>query len=459
MPASTSDNIPLFRSLFKGREDVFAIRWEKGTKSGYMPAYFYDPYRYKAHVLKGGTFQNFAEKSHLPLTDEQVARHLSGKQYMGLYPLLSDNTSWFIAADFDKENWIDECRNFLKICESKNIPAYLERSRSGKGGHVWIFFEQPFPASKSRKIMHSLLMEAGIISEFDKNSSFDRLFPNQNMLSGKGLGNLIALPLHKPTLDQGNSCFIDPETWLPFEDQWSFLASIKKISKNVLDEIFKTAFHQENSYKTESHDDNSRKGILTISLNNNLQLDRKNISLPLTNYLKEELNFTNAAFIIKKKIGKNTFGTERYFKLIEERVNEILIPKGFAGKLIRFCREKNIAIDFKDQRKKNERISFQFNAALREHQEIAVTATSKKDMGVIVAPPAAGKTIIALKIIADKQQPALIVVHRKQLMEQWMERIQTFLGISKNEIGKLDRVNQRLEKKLQLLPFKRWQKN
>jgi superfamily II DNA or RNA helicase len=447
MSANNSDNIPLFHSLFKGREDVFAIRWEKGAKSGYMPAYFYDPYRYKAHVLKGGTFQNFAEKSYLPLTDEQIAKHLGGKQQIGLYPLLPDNTSWFIAADFDKENWAEECRNFLKVCEDKNIPAYLERSRSGKGGHVWIFFEQPYPASKSRKIILSLLMEADIISEFDKNSSFDRLFPNQDMLSGKGLGNLIALPLHKPTLEQGNSCFVDLETLQHFEDQWSFLASIKKISKNALDEIFKTVFQEEASYKTVS-DDNSKKGILTISLNNNLQLDRKNIPLPLINYLKEELNFTNAAFIIKKKIGKNTFGTERYFKLIEERVDEILIPKGFAGKLIRFCREKNIAVDFKDQRKKNESIPFQFNATLREHQEVAVAAASKKDMGVIVAPPGSGKTIIALKIIANKQQPALIVVHRKQLMEQWMERIQTFLGISKNEIGKIGQGKSKIGKKL-----------
>lgn len=300
-----SDNIPLFRSLFKGRQDVFAIRWEKGTKSGYMPAYFYDPYRYKTHVLKGGTFQNFTEKSYLSLTDEQIAKHLSGKQHIGLYPLLPDNTSWFIAADFDKESWAEECRNFLKVCGDKNIPAYLERSRSGKGGHVWIFFEQPYPASKSRKIMLSLLVEAGIISEFDKNSSFDRLFPNQDMLSGKGLGNLIALPLHKPTLDQGNSCFVNPATLVPCDDQWSFLASVKKIGKNALDEIFKTIFHQE-TYNNVSDDDN-RKGVLTISLNNNLQLARKNIPLLLINYLKEELNFANSAFIIKKKIGKNTF--------------------------------------------------------------------------------------------------------------------------------------------------------
>ncbi len=175
-------NITLFRSLFKGREDVFAFRWEKGAKSGYMPAYFYDPYLYRVHKIKGGTFQNYNDKAYLPLTDEQLAKHLTGTQLIGLYPLLQDNTSWFIAADFDKQNWADECRNFIRLCNTKGITASLERSRSGKGSHVWIFFEQPYPAIKSRNIMLALLNDSGIISAFDKNSSFDRLFPNQDTL-------------------------------------------------------------------------------------------------------------------------------------------------------------------------------------------------------------------------------------------------------------------------------------
>lgn len=169
----------LFRSLFKGREDVFAVHWEKGGKSGYMPAYFYDPYRYRAHKIKGGTFQNYTDKTYLPLTDEQLLKHLNGTQLIGMYPLLQDNTSWFIAADFDKQSWAEECKNFIQLCSNKGIPAYLERSRSGKGGHVWIFFEQSYLAIKSRKIVLSLLTELGIVSAYDKNSSFDRLFPNQ----------------------------------------------------------------------------------------------------------------------------------------------------------------------------------------------------------------------------------------------------------------------------------------
>ena len=143
------EHINLFRSLFKGREDVFAVRWEKGNKSGYMPAYFYDSYRFRAHKMNGGTFQNFTEKSYLKLTDEQILKHLEGFRHIGIYPLLQDNTTWFLAADFDKANWQKEAVTFLNACKEKEIPAYLERSRSGNGGHVWVFFDKPYPAVKA----------------------------------------------------------------------------------------------------------------------------------------------------------------------------------------------------------------------------------------------------------------------------------------------------------------------
>jgi hypothetical protein len=231
-------NVDVFKSLFKGREDVFAVRWEKGNKSGYMPAYFYDPYRLRVHKMNGGTFQNFSEKSYLQLTDEQIQKHLNGFHQIGVYPLLQDNTSWFLAADFDKANWQDEAIAFLNACKEKQIPAYLERSRSGNGGHVWVFFDKPYPAIRSRKIFISILEDSGAFSMFDKSSSFDRLFPNQDFLSGKGFGNLIALPLFKPNIEKGNSCFVKPETFEAFTDQWNFLQHIKRVPTNYLDKVY-----------------------------------------------------------------------------------------------------------------------------------------------------------------------------------------------------------------------------
>ncbi len=431
----TIENIQLFKSVFAGREDVFAVRWEKGSKSGYMPAYFYDPYRYRAHKMNGGTFQNFADKEYLPFTESEIEKHLNGDQHIGVYPLLKDNTSWFIVADFDKVEWIDDCKKFINACNEKRIPAYLERSRSGKGGHVWIFFEQPYPAIKSRKIFILLLEQTGVFSLFDKSSSFDRMFPNQDFLSGKGFGNLIALPLYKKTFEQGNSCFIDIESLEPIPNQWDFIKNIQRISTIKLDELYQIHNAEQNISASVIPKLGNEK--LTIILKNVVKINRNAISIPLINFLKEELNFLNTEFLIKKRMGKNAFGTERYFKLVEETENEVIIPRGFIGRIIRFCRESNIEYDFKDERKKLKEVSFLFNAQLREHQQIVIGTIAKKDLGVIVAPPGSGKTIVGLKIIAGKKQSALIITHRKQIADQWIERIETFLGIPKNEIGKI----------------------
>ncbi|MCB0531997.1 MAG: DEAD/DEAH box helicase [Saprospiraceae bacterium] len=427
-------NIKIFRSYFKGRTDVFATRWEKGAKSGYMPAYEFDPYLYRRHKMGGGTFQNFNAKNYLSFTDEQIAKHLNGAHQAGIYPLLPDNNSWFLAADFDGNNWPEECRAFLKICANNDIPAYLERSRSGNGGHVWIFFEQPYPAIRSRKIFIQLLEQAGVFSIFDKGSSFDRLFPNQDLLSGKGLGNLIALPLYKPSLDKGNSCFIDPSTLNPFDDQWAFLKNIQRISTGKLDILFRSL---QNISSVSPKRSPVVPGKIPIVLDNEVRISRSILPTLLINFLKEEFNFANSAFIIQKKTGKSTWGTDRFFNCIRETESEVIVPRGGVGKIIRFCREQKIDYVFRDARKKLPAVTFFSNIYLRAHQQPAVDAASKKDLGVLVAPPGSGKTVIGLKIIADKQQPALIIVHRKQLVLQWEERIQGFLGLPKNEIGQI----------------------
>ncbi|MFA5044406.1 MAG: DEAD/DEAH box helicase family protein [Paludibacter sp.] len=453
MNENQTQQIQLFKSVFRGREDVFAVRWENGKKSGYMPAYTYDPYLYRAHKMRGGTFQNYPDKTYLPLSEKEFEKHLRGEQLVGIYPLLPDNTSWFIAADFDDDNWLDECKIFLKVCDENEIRAYLERSRSGQGGHIWIFFEQSYPAIRSRKIILSLLEKSGIFSVFDKSSSFDRLFPNQDFLSGKGLGNLIALPLYKKTVEQGNSCFLDIDTFQPVQDQFEFLKNINRITVEKLDELYQlistsTIFASSNPLTANTTPPATISTKLTISLNNVVSINRNGLSASLINFLKEELNFANTEYIIKTKAGKNTFETDRYFKFVEETENEVIVPRGFIGKLIRFCQANNIEYSFNDLRKKLNSLEFQFNAQLREHQQSAIETVAKKDFGVIVAPPGSGKTIVGLKIISDRSQPALIIVHRKQLVEQWIERIETFLGIPKHEIGRIGQGKSKVGKKI-----------
>jgi len=442
------EKIIVFKSLFRGRDDVFAVRWSNGNKSGYMPAYYYDPYMFRLHRMRGGTFQNYSDKSFLPYSDEQIAKHLKGEQLVGIYPLLKDNTSCFIAADFDDEGWENECKVVIKACSDSNIPACLERSRSGNGGHIWIFFEQPYPAIKSRKIIISLLQKAGVFSVFDKNSSFDRLFPNQDFLSGKGFGNLIALPFSKPSLELGNSCFIDPETLIPFVNQWEYLEGIKKITIEALDALFHQMTSTLNVAPYHFDSDHGATGKLLITLSNSVNINRRNLPLPLISYLKEELNFLNTEYVIKKKMGKCGWGTERYFRFIDETAEDVIIPRGSIGKLLRYCKENKIEYELLDQRQKMDPVLFKQEIQLREYQKTAFNVTAKKDFGVIVAPPGTGKTVIALKIIAEKQQPALIIVHRKQLADQWAERIQTFLGIPGNEIGRIGQGKSKTGKKI-----------
>ncbi|MHB9140491.1 MAG: TOTE conflict system archaeo-eukaryotic primase domain-containing protein [Paludibacter sp.] len=456
MNENQTQQIQLFKSAFKGREDVFAVRWENGKKSGYMPSYSYDPYLYRAHKMRSGTFQNYTDKTYLPLSDKEIEKHLNGEQLVGIYPLLPDNTSWFIAADFDDDNWLEECKTFLRVCHENKIPAYLERSRSGQGGHIWIFFEQSYPAIRSRKIILSLLEKSGIFSVFDKSSSFDRLFPNQDFLSGKGLGNLIALPLYKKTLEQGNSCFLDAETFQPILDQFEFLKNIHRITIAKLDELYRSIstannFDSNNQITANTTPPTTACNKLTITLNNVVRINRNGLSTSLINFLKEELNFANTEYFIKTKAGKNTFETERYFKFVEENENEVIVPRGFIGKLIRFCQVNNFEYSFNDTRKNLDSVDFQFNAQLREHQQIAIETVAKKDFGVIVAPPGSGKTIVGLKIISDRKQPSLIIVHRKQLVEQWIERIETFLGIPKHEIGRIGQGKSKVGKKITIV--------
>ena len=409
----------------------------------YFPSYDLDWEEYKRHKAAGGTLDNFAAKSPTPLNDNRLVRHLEGKDTIGIYPLLQDNTSWFIAADFDqsgsgKKTWIEECQNFIAGCEKYQLPVYLERSRSGQGGHIWLFFEHPYPATKSRQLFLTLLTSSGIISPFDKNSNFDRLFPNQASHSGKGYGNLIALPLQKMALEKANTCFIDPKTLEPYPNQWAFLQEVQKVSPEKLDEVLDKISTFPDPIWNPPTLLTSPAGKIHITLTNQITIPRHELIPPLIGYLRENLNFLNVDYLIKQKSGRSTYNTEPYFRTLNEKDGFVFLPRGFAGKLIKHCNEHSISYQFEDKRVKLEPVQFKSTISLDEYQRKAVEATNTKDFGVIVAPPGAGKTIIGLHMIAERQQPTLIIVHRKQLFDQWIERIQSFLGIPKFRIGKIE---------------------
>lgn len=429
----SAHHISLFRSVFKGRDDAFAIRWQRGNKSGYVPAYIFDPELLKLHKRNGGTFQNYPNKQLQRLKDKDIREHLEGHKHIGVYPLLADNTSWFIAADFDGSKADNELPEVMQLCDKYDLPVYIERSQSGKGVHVWMFFEQPYPAYQSRSIFTHILKQAGVKSDFDKNSGFDRLFPSQNTHTGKGLGSLIALPLQKNAMEKGTCCFLKTTTFEPYSDQWESLSNIRRASVDHLNKVLGRL--EGKSESVGSTIQIEEVSSLRIVLERKLLISRKGMSGELADYLKNELQFLSSEYLIKQKVGKNPWPSRPYYNLIEEDEEYLIVPKGTIGRVIRFCRNNKIEYEFIDKREHHTPLQFDFKAVIRPHQEPAVEAARSKDMGIITASPGSGKTVIALKIIQEKQQPALIIVHRKQLVEQWIERIEMFLGLPQKKIG------------------------
>ena len=429
--------INIYKSLFRGRNDIYAERWEKEGRSGYMPAYKVDWSEWKNHTARGGTFEDYHKKERKPFDIYAIESHITGKKTYGIYPLMEDNTSYFIAVDFDKENWDETILKLYRTCEKYRVHAYIERSRSGNGGHLWVFFEDAFPAEQSRKIMFEMLRHSGIISQFEKEPSFDRLFPNQDYHSGKGMGNLIALPLNGKSIEHGNTCFLNPDTFTPYENQWAFLESIEKVPTTILRALYEEFFNIAPEDALISSPSVFYGHDLEIIIRNQVYLKRKQLNRKLIAFLREQLNFYSSEYIARKKLGKSTFNIEKFFKLIEESDDEIMIPRGFSFPLVQFCKKEGIPFQIVDRRSKKPSIDFESEIELQPHQETALERTREKDCGVIVSPPGSGKTIIGLEIIAEKRQPALIIVHRKQLFDQWIQRIQDFLKIPKNKIGQI----------------------
>ena len=442
------DHMNLFKSFFRGRQDIYAIRWEKDGKSGYMPAYNVDWTDYRKHRSAGGSFKDYSKKEYRAFTDDVLMMHLQGIETIGIYPLLEDNSSYFIAADFDDRNWAESILKLHSVCSKHEIASYVERSRSGNGGHLWIFFEESLPAEKTRKLMYELLREATIISPFAKEPSFDRLFPNQDYHSGKGPGNLIALPVNGKALKTFNSAFLNPADLQPYDNQFEIIKSFRKLPVDQFRAIYQEIFNEKVDVFFQSSFDRSASPIIEIQISGQIYLKRLHLNRKLTEFIRENLNFLNSDYLVKKNMGKSTFNLEKYFRLIEETPDEIILPRVFVANLIFFCGKENIPFKIVDNRKKLDPVDFESNIELRPEQKAAIEKTLGKDFGVIVSPPGSGKTVIGLEIIAQKRQPALIIVHRKQLFDQWMDRIQSFLKIPKKEIGQIGNQKVKIGKKI-----------
>jgi superfamily II DNA or RNA helicase len=440
---TSQEKIILYRTLFRGRSDVYSRRWEKSDRSGRMPAYSFDWNEFNTHRAKGGTIKDFENKKLLSFTDEILLNHLLGKETIGIYPILKDNSSYFVVADFDKADWKNDSNKFIKECEKIKLKAYLEISRSGNGAHVWIFFEENYPCWKSRAILLELIRKVFNYSEFNKEVSFNRLFPNQDTITDDGFGNLIALPLQGERVKNNASVFCDSDTFIPYYDQWEFLKIIYKHTTLELENIYEKVFVQKNNVSAELNS-----SYVHFVVDGSIKIKKYELSSKIISFIKEELNIFNKEYMIKKRLGKSVFKTEKYFNLIQDNKDEILLPRGFLEKLTAYFKIEKIVYKIKKEYKKHKAVKFKSGIKLHNEQKKILLKIRNKTNGIIVSPPESGKTIIALELIANLKLPTLILVNRNQLLSQWIERTEQFLDIPKIQIGVISGTKKKLGKQV-----------
>lgn len=463
--SSTQAKIALFRSLFRGRDDVYARRFEnrKTGRAGYAPACANEwvPGICEKPRIKCAQCPH---RRFYTVTDDVIRWHLSGQDasgrafVAGIYPMLLDETCFFLAADFDKSAWKQDAAAYLETCQSLNVPAALERSRSGNGGHVWIFFEQAIPAGLARKLGAHLLTETMERRPEIGLDSYDRFFPNQDTLPHGGFGNLIALPLQKHARDSGNSLFLDA-TFAPHADQWAFLSALRKPSRDDVEKIVRDAEEKDRIVGVRlglvDEDDPtpwtllpSRRPAklaavgpvpakLELVLANEIYIAKDELSPGLSNRLIRLAAFQNSEFYKAQAMRLPTYGKPRIITCAEDHGQHIGLPRGCMDDVLRLLTDLKIKAGIRDERKAGTPVELTFLGQLKPEQQAAADVMLDHDIGVLSASTAFGKTVVAAWLVAKRGVNTLILVHRRQLQQQWIDRLSTFLNIAAKDIGRI----------------------
>ena len=448
---SIDERIRLFQSLFKGREDVFARRWFSKTtgKSGYQPVCINewkqgicDKKKYRCAICPN---RNFA-----PLTTQDMYRHLEGKDeyccdVVGLYAIMQDNNCAFLCADFDDKNckygYKEDVLAYVGVCREWLIPYAIERSRSGNGAHVWIFFEAPLPASKARRLGNAILTEAMTRNGQMSFNSYDRFFPNQDYLPEGGFGNLVALPLQGQARRKENSVFVDNDFFV-YKDQWAFLYNLKKIQESTIDQLLRLHYQEELGKLSMSSE--SKPWVTPLPQNitqedfhakveiikaDKLYIPLKAVSAKVLNHLKRIAAFKNPEFYSKQALRLSTYAIPRIISCFDITNEYLAMPRGCEDATRSFLNDNAVTYTITDKTNHGNKISVSFQGEEREEQLEAINALLPYTNGILHATTAFGKTVTAAAIIARKKVNTLILVHSKALLKQWHDRLTEFLNI------------------------------
>jgi superfamily II DNA or RNA helicase len=461
-PETPADKVGLFRSLFRGRLDVFPTRFvsKKTGKPGYAPACA-NKWEPGLCLLKsGGKCGDCANQAFIPIDDQVVTDHLKGRHVIGCYPLLEDETCWFLAVDFDKNSWKEDVKAFAETSRSLSVPVAIERSRSGDGAHAWFFFTAPVSANIARRMGCYLITETMARRHELSMKSYDRLFPNQDTMPRGGFGNLIALPLQHEPRQQGNSAFID-ERFEPYADQWAFLASVQRIEPGTVDNIAQEATTNGQvigvrfaEISDEQEDlapwtpSQSRPNSVPLScgllpsavrgvLAQRLYIEKSGLPPVLLNQLKRLAAFQNPEFYKKQRMRLSTATTPRVITCADEHSLHISLPRGCAAAATQLLGKHRISLKIEDERQLGSPLELEFNGDLTRAQSEAAHALLDHDTGMFVGPPGIGKTVLGTYLVAKRARSTLIVVHRRPLLAQWVAQLAMFLGIDEKRIGRV----------------------